>query len=230
LLFDRSETGQAIEKSPYEIAGKAAQAAIGVACSMGTRVHPCNLVKVGVDGMNVDLVKEVLTEVVLTLNRTEQFCHCQVMSVLFAQDMAAWNERKRNEQVRRVLVELREFYPCDREDDPEAIDLREYAVNTLRDRDGQILFTSPGEVTLSALIRKGVLPEGVNHTNVKFNELFPHGTYFPSVVRNDPDRGRADCRPLVPPVPKLWPTKYPRGMRRGGRVTRPIARRSSTRS
>ena len=44
LLFRRSETGEAIEKSPYEIAGKAAQAAIGVACSMGTRVHPANLV------------------------------------------------------------------------------------------------------------------------------------------------------------------------------------------
>ena len=187
LLFDRSETGHALQKSPYEISGKAAQAAIGVACSMGTRVHPCNLVKVGVDGMEVDLVKEVLTEVVLTLNRTEQFSHCQVMSVLFAQDIAAWNERKENQRVREVLVELGEFHPCDEESDPEAIELQDYAVNTLRDRDGQILFASPGEVSLSALVRKGVLPEGVSHSKVKLNELFPHGTYFPSVFRNDPD-------------------------------------------
>src|SRR6266849_5287214 len=61
LLFRRSETGAAIEKSPYEIAGKAAQAAIGVACSMGTRAHPANLVKVGVDGMEVEKLEEVLT-------------------------------------------------------------------------------------------------------------------------------------------------------------------------
>src|ERR1700729_644683 len=46
LLFRRSQTGQAIEKSRYEIAGKAAQAAVGVATSMGTRVHPVSYVKV----------------------------------------------------------------------------------------------------------------------------------------------------------------------------------------
>src|SRR4051794_39073877 len=45
LLFRRSQTGQAIEKSRYEIAGKAAQAALGVALSMGTRVHPVSYVK-----------------------------------------------------------------------------------------------------------------------------------------------------------------------------------------
>ena len=77
LLYKRSETGQAIEKSPYEIAGKAAQAALGVAISMGTRVHPCNLVKVGLDGMNVQTLGDVLAEVVTSLNRTEQFSHSQ---------------------------------------------------------------------------------------------------------------------------------------------------------
>ena len=70
LLFRRSQTGHAIEKSPYEIAGKAAQAAIGVATSMGMHVHPVNLVKVGVDGMEVDKIAQVLTEVVATLRRT----------------------------------------------------------------------------------------------------------------------------------------------------------------
>src|SRR6266436_8963964 len=94
LLFRRTETGQAIEKSPYEIAGKAAQAAIGVACSMGSRVHNTSFVKVGVDGMEVDKLNEVLAEVVLTLQRTEEFSHCQVMGVLFAQDLDLWNERK----------------------------------------------------------------------------------------------------------------------------------------
>ena len=41
-------------------------------------------------------LKEVMAEVVLTLQRTEQFSHCQVMGVLFAQDLKPWNERKRN--------------------------------------------------------------------------------------------------------------------------------------
>jgi uncharacterized protein (UPF0264 family) len=71
LLYRRSENGQAIQKSPYEIAGKASQAALGVANAMGVRVHPSNLVKVGVDGMNVELVSEVLTEVAFTLKRSE---------------------------------------------------------------------------------------------------------------------------------------------------------------
>ena len=96
LLFRRSQDGKAIEKTPYEIAGKASQAAIGVACSMGTRVHPVSYIKVGVDGMGVDLVGEVLEEVVLTLRRTEEFSHCQVMSVLFAQYFALLGQNEGN--------------------------------------------------------------------------------------------------------------------------------------
>jgi uncharacterized protein (UPF0264 family) len=148
LLFDRSETGEAIAKSPYEIEGKASQAAIGVACAMGTRVHPCNLVKVGVDGMRVELVRGVLEEVVRTLNRTEQFCHCQVMAVLFAQDMDAWHERREHPAVRRNLVELREFHPWE-EGSPISKDLsfdvREFAIDNLRDGDGKLLFPSEKE-------------------------------------------------------------------------------------
>ena len=67
LLFDRSEAGHAIQKSPYEIAGKASQAAIGVALAMGSAVSETNFVKVGVDGMRVDLLKEVISEVSSTL-------------------------------------------------------------------------------------------------------------------------------------------------------------------
>ena len=182
LLFDRSETGQAIEKFPYEIAGKAAQSAIGVACAMGTRVHPCNLVKVGVDGMKVELVREVLDEVVLTLNRTEQFSHCQVMSVLFAQDMEVWNDRKGERAVREVLVELREFHPCAREAEG-AFDLQDYAVNTLRDRQGTPLFTNRTQVSLDTLISREVLPDDSIETYVKLNELFPHNRYFPQIAR-----------------------------------------------
>ena len=178
LLFKRSESGQAIEKSPYEIAGKAAQAALGVAVSMGTRVHPCNLVKVGLDGMQVQTLGEVLKEVVTSLNKTEQFSHSQVMSVLFVQDLGLWNERKQGKSVIEVLIGLREFYPCD-ESDEKKIDLIDYAVNTLRDLDGNILFTDKSQVSLGSLIKKGVLPEGSNFTFVKLNELFPHYKYFP---------------------------------------------------
>lgn len=153
LLFKRSESGQAIEKSPYEIAGKAAQAALGVAVSMGTRVHPCNLVKVGLDGMQVQTLGEVLKEVVTSLNKTEQFSHSQVMSVLFVQDLGLWNERKQGKSVIEVLIGLREFYPCD-ESDEKKIDLIDYAVNTLRDLDGNILFTDKSQVSLGSLIKK----------------------------------------------------------------------------
>lgn len=196
ILFDRSETGQAMEKSPYEISGKSAQSAIGVACSMGVRVHPCNLIKVGVDGMPVELVKEVLEEVVLTLNRTEQFNHCQVMSVLFAQDLTVWNQRKGEQSVREVLVELREFHPCG-EDDPDAFDLQDHAVNTLRSRDGRPLFANRSQVSLGALIEAEVLPEGSNHSFVKLNELFPHKKYFPQISGNESRTTKAVIKAMV---------------------------------
>ncbi|MFE0459045.1 ketoacyl-synthetase C-terminal extension domain-containing protein [Kitasatospora sp. NPDC058965] len=41
LLYRRAAGGLAIGRSPYEMVGKAAQAALGVAVSMGTAVHPC---------------------------------------------------------------------------------------------------------------------------------------------------------------------------------------------
>lgn len=196
LLFDRSETGQAIEKSPYEIAGKAAQAAVGVACAMGTRVHPCNLVKVGVDGMDVDLVREVLQEVVLTLNRTEQFCHSQVMSVLFAQDMDVWNQRKKHKYVREELVGLREFHSCDPED-TDAFDLQDYAVNSLGDNEGNAIFDDQSQVSLDAMIEYKILPEGANHTYVKLNELFSHSQYFPRVSGEATKTARAVIKAMV---------------------------------
>lgn len=177
LLFKRSETGQAIEKSSYEISGKAAQAALGVAVAMGTRVHPCNLVKVGLDGMKVQTLGEVLEEVVNSLNKTEQFSHAQVMSVLFVQDLSLWDERKQAKSIIDVLIGLREFYPCHETDDKK-IDLIDHAVNTLRDRDSNILFTDKSQVSLGALIKRGVLPEGSNHSFIKVNELFPHYKYF----------------------------------------------------
>lgn len=195
LLFRRSETGQAIEKSPYEIAGKAAQAAIGVACSMGTRVHPANLVKVGVDGMEVEKVKGVLTEVVLTLQRTEQFSHCQVMGVLFTQNLKLWNERKESPAVRKVLVELREFYPSN-PGDHLSFDLQDYAVNSLRDQNGQIVFTDRSQVSLGALVQRGVLPPGSNTSYIRVNELFPHANFFPRLAQGD-STNRAVIKAMV---------------------------------
>ena len=185
LLYRRSENGQAIQKSPYEIAGKAAQAALGVANSMGVRVHPSNIVKVGVDGMKVELVREVLTEVAVTLKRTEQFSHCQMMGVLFAQNIDLWNERKTNEAVRRNLIELREFHPVTK-DTPNAFDLTadngKWVINTVRSQDGQFLFQPGDTIDLYALHEKGVLPDDAQTPWVALNELFPHSTYYPTAT------------------------------------------------
>jgi uncharacterized protein (UPF0264 family) len=191
LLFHRSETGQAIQKSPYELAGKAAQAALGVAVSMGNRVHPCNIVKVGLDGMPLDVLTDVLRECTATLNRTEHYSHTQVMSVLFAQDLDLWEQRRTRPEIRRALVSLREFHPAD----PDAgaggpgFDLADYAVGTLRDADGRPLFTDPGQVDLDSLIENGVLPDGSRHTFVALNELFPHARYG---LTTDPHSRRTD--------------------------------------
>jgi uncharacterized protein (UPF0264 family) len=189
LLYHRSETGQAIQKSPYEIAGKAAQAALGVAVSMGNRVHPCNIVKVGLDGMPLDILTDVLRECVSTLNRTEQYSHTQVMSVLFAQDLDLWERRRTRPEIRRALVSLREFHPGDPEAGGPGFDLADYAVGTLRDADGTPLFTDPGQVDLDSLIEKGVLPDGSRHTHVALNELFPHARYG---LTSNPDARRTD--------------------------------------
>jgi uncharacterized protein (UPF0264 family) len=182
LLFRRSQSGQAIEKSRDEIAGKAAQAAIGVCLSMGTRVNPVNIVKVGVDGMEVGRIGEVLREVVATLRRTEALSHCQVMSVLFAQDRQLFQERRSNDAVRNQLVELREFSPSS-QGKPDAFDITKYAVNTLRDpQSDKVLFTDASQVSLRALIEHGVLPDDSTGTFVRTNELFEHSKYFPQIA------------------------------------------------
>lgn len=177
LLFRRSETGQAIEKTPYEIAGKASQAALGVAVSMGIRVHPCNIVKVGLDGMDLDVLTQVLRECVLTLRRTECFSHTRVTSVLFVQDLDLWEERRCVPAVRRTLVGLREYHPCEPGADDEVFDLAEDAVGTLRDPDGRPLFTDPAQVDLGSLVEKGALPAGSRYTTVALNDLYSHARY-----------------------------------------------------
>jgi len=186
LLFDRGEDGRAIERSPYEIAGKAAQAAIGVAASMGARVHPVGIVKVGLDGMQIDVLREVLAEIKSTLDRTEQYCHSQVMSVLFAQNLETWEERRRSPEVVRQLIEIGEYQPTS-PDDPLAVDLKTYAAGMTR-RDGQPYF-KPGEVvTLDALIAKRLLPQGARATSVKTNDLFPHHVFFPELASGEKGR------------------------------------------
>ncbi|WP_344022524.1 (5-formylfuran-3-yl)methyl phosphate synthase [Streptomyces luteireticuli] len=194
LLFRRSATGQAIEKTPYEIAGKASQAALGVALSMGTRVHPCNIVKVGLDGMPLDLLTQVLGECVLTLRRTEQFPHSQVMSVLFVQDLDLWRERRPVPAIRRALVELREYQPCEPGAADDVFDLADYAVGTLRAPDGGPLFTDPGQVDLDSLIEKGALPAGATCTTVALNDLFPHARYG---LTDDPACRRTDRKVIA---------------------------------
>lgn len=197
LLFRRSQSGFAIEKSRYEIAGKASQAALGVAMSMGTRVHPVNYVKVGVDGMEVDKVGEVLSEIVWTLNRTETLSHVQVMSVLFAQDLNLWTERRAHDGIRKVLVELREF-SASAPTDPDAFDISRYAVNTLRDfRTGGPLFTDPTQVSLSTLIQRGALPPGVDSSFIRTNGLFEHRRYFPQIAATANKTTRSVIKAMV---------------------------------
>jgi uncharacterized protein (UPF0264 family) len=188
LLYRRSQVGQAIRKSIYEMAGKAAQAAIGVAYAMQTKVHPVNIVKVGVDGMGLDLIDQVLSEIVATLRSTADFRACQVMAVLFVQDLNLWQARRREPNVIKTLVGLREYYPVPA-NYPNAIDLREYAVGPLLDEIGQPLFTDPGQVDLDSLIEKGALPEGSESCFISLNELFRESDYG---LSDDPNCTRTD--------------------------------------
>ncbi|MFO1206309.1 MAG: hypothetical protein U1E63_11375 [Burkholderiales bacterium] len=101
---------------------------------------------------------------------------------MFAQDLQLWRERKRNDAVRKVLVELREFNPSS-EGEPDAFHIAKYAVGTSRDsQSGQTLFTDASQVSLSTLIQRGVLPLGSNGSFVRTNELFEHRKYFPQIA------------------------------------------------
>jgi uncharacterized protein (UPF0264 family) len=113
LLFRRSATGQAIVKSDAEMAGKAAQASLGVASAMGTLVHPSNIVKVGVDGMTADEARTVISTVVSSLRRSDEFWNSRVMAVFFVHDIPTWNKRKENKAVVDALVAAGEFFPAD---------------------------------------------------------------------------------------------------------------------
>jgi hypothetical protein len=83
-----------------------------------------------------------------------------------------------------VLVQLREFYLAPNASQ-DAFDLQNYAVGTLRDSQGQILFTDQSQVSLGALIQKGVLPVGSDNSTVKLNPLFDQKQFFPGLVKGD---------------------------------------------
>ncbi|MEU3560334.1 (5-formylfuran-3-yl)methyl phosphate synthase [Kitasatospora sp. NPDC006786] len=174
LLFRRAENGLALPKSAYEQVGKAAQAALGVALAMGTRVHPCGIVKVGLDGMRTGELAEVLGEITTTLRRSEQLSHTRVMSVLFAQDLDLWDARKTLPQVRRALVGLREYYPC-APSTPGAFDLAEYA-DALLDVHGGPLFDGR-RPDLAGLRASGALPAEAPTGFVAVNEPFAHRSH-----------------------------------------------------
>ncbi|MFD8323695.1 (5-formylfuran-3-yl)methyl phosphate synthase [Kitasatospora purpeofusca] len=177
LLHRRAANGLAVAKSPYETVGKAAQAALGVAAAMGTLVHPCPIVKVGLDGMDVDRLGDVLGEITATLRRVDGLRRTRVMSVLFAQDLDLWDVRKTLPQVRRALVGLREYDPS-APDAPGAFDLAGLADALLAD-DGLPLFpdapgTRPTEADLKA---RGALPAAARGTHVTVNEPFAHADH-----------------------------------------------------
>ncbi|MEO8036548.1 MAG: (5-formylfuran-3-yl)methyl phosphate synthase [Acidobacteriota bacterium] len=109
LLFKRDGLGRAVQRHNDEISGKAAQAALGVAAAMGSDIHPVNIVKVGLDGMPRQIALETLAEVVQTVRRNGLLNLSEVVGVFFAQDLAAWNERKKNKFVIRDMVLVREY-------------------------------------------------------------------------------------------------------------------------
>jgi len=182
LIFRRTTAGRAVEKSPQEMAGKAAQAALGVALSMGTRVHPCSIVKVGLDGMFPNQLEEVLSEVVATLRRTPELKQTPVMSVLFAQDLTLWNARKRDDSVRAELVSVREFSPRESGDQADRFRLSQFW-DKLRDEAGLPLPPKGSDAqNLHVLKQHGILPEDATNDFVVLNELLPHSMFFPEAA------------------------------------------------
>lgn len=182
LIFRRTGSGEAIEKSPQEMAGKAAQAALGVAVSMGTEVHPCSFIKVGLDGMDRKKLTEVLREVVETLRHTREFKQCPVMSVLFAQNLTLWNERKRSRFVRSQLVAVREFSSTFGKEDLAGDDV--FSLSTfwgdLRDGRGNPLppLSEQAPGNLKTLQKAKILPEEAKDDTVVLNELQGHHKFF----------------------------------------------------
>lgn len=84
-LFYRNENGRAVEKSADEMAGKSAQAALGViACGV-------DIMKVGMDNMKGDVMETVLSEIVQSMHRV--FPLAQVCPVLFASEDKKYDDK-----------------------------------------------------------------------------------------------------------------------------------------
>jgi uncharacterized protein (UPF0264 family) len=183
LLFRRAGTGQAVGKSQLEMAGKAAQSALGVAASLGTCVHPSGIVKVGVDGMTRDDAQKVLNEVVATLRSSDEFSNTQVMAVFFVHDLDLWDERKGETNVRQTLVEVGEFaIPKDPQADVFDVLDADYR-SRIRDGNGVVVFQagskSPSDSQsspLQDLVRHRVLPVSSPTSRVRLSEPFSHAT------------------------------------------------------
>ena len=150
---------------------------------MGMRVNPVNLVKVGVDGMEVGKIAQVLTEVVATLRRTEHLGHCQVMSVLFAQDLDTWAKRKKLDAVRKVLVELREFNPASKEIRRRSTSCPMPSIRCATF--GRRLPVHRRIQGFPAVARRSRRFAGRHDsTFIHVNELFEHRKYFPNIAAN----------------------------------------------
>jgi len=152
LLFRRGANGIAMQKFANEIAGKAAQAALGVAAAMGTVVHPVNIIKIGVDAMDIELIEEVLREIVCTIHRSDTYNHAQIVPVFFLRDVEAWDGRKGNAEVIQRLLDLREFYF----DDDGDIDVADYYT------DAQIA---------------RLLPYCARTTRISLNQVYPYRNF-----------------------------------------------------
>jgi uncharacterized protein (UPF0264 family) len=102
------------------------------------------------------------------------------MAVLFAQDLDLWDSRKTLPQVRRALVGLGEYQPCDPAV-PGAFDLADHAA-ALLDRDGRPLF-GEHRPTEAELKQSGALPQAARGTFAAVNEPFAHADHGLTTAR-----------------------------------------------
>ncbi len=179
-FYDVLGNGIAKLKSEYEIKSKSAQCALGVASAMDYKVHESNIIKVGVDRMPRHLIKNVLSEIVDTVEAQPYANASSVMAIFFVQDIQEWKHRKNNPHVIHELVALGKFSPCDPKDE-DAFDLLDYAQTSIKNWAGDLIFNNNENVTLDNLIENDVLPESASTSYVKLIDIEPHSNFFPNI-------------------------------------------------
>jgi hypothetical protein len=109
-LFVTGKGGRALARSDREVQSRAAQEALGFAAALDMGDVRSNIIKFGVDGIQIDHVAPLVKTVKDVIRNSSRFYHYQVIGSFLPIDLDLWAKRSSDDDVVRQLVRQGVFY------------------------------------------------------------------------------------------------------------------------